>query len=84
LLDHRFIRRHDDADAHGLIERYNNVQRFPIHKAKQQSARVRLVVCIGSDTLAASDYRQNGAHANPALEHALDGVPAEDHLFTFH
>jgi hypothetical protein len=84
LLDRRFIRRHDDADARGLIKRYDNVQRFPIHKAKQQSARVRRVVCIGSDSLAAGDYRQNSAHTNPALEHALDGVPAEDHLSTFH
>src|ERR1017187_7058579 len=59
LFERWFIRRHCDAGAHGLSEGDNHVQWFRIHKAKQQSARVRFVVCIGCDGLTLSNYRQN-------------------------
>jgi hypothetical protein len=60
------------------------MQGLRTHEAKQQSARVRLVACIGRDGLTLSNYRQNGVPANPTLEHALDGMATEDYPFAFH
>jgi hypothetical protein len=60
------------------------VQWSGAHEAKQQSARVRFVVRINRDGLAPSDHRQDGIPANPTLEHALDGMAAENYPFAFH
>ena len=73
------IRRDDDAEAGDGILNQNHVHRLMQGRAEKQWTWIWPILGILGDRFTLSDHGQNVITTDPALEHTLNRVAAEDH-----